>query len=226
MIKKKIRFLKLFFWLLFFVTFEQKPLDAHIRALQACLPATKAACKKTVRKKLVPHDNRAQYVETVVPKTLTGEWQPVLAKFFFSPKDHVQEKLIELIDAETMSIKAAIYLITDIKIVQALIKAKERKIGVELVVDAWQSRSKLSKTNELEKKGIPVFKYDVGNELYNLMHNKFAIFEGQDIVLTGSYNWTQSGDKRNRENIAIFESSEVAAQYRAEYEDIKQLCVH
>ena len=110
------------------------------------------------------------------PVEQVGDWHSASVHCFFSPDDHLQEKLIALIDQEAIGIKAAIYLITDTKFAYALINACERGVEVQLVVDASQSRSIFSKIGLLKKHAILIFEYETRNELYYLMHNKFAIF--------------------------------------------------
>ena len=54
---------------------------------------------------------------------------------YFSLSDDIRSKLIELINSTTYKIQAAVYIITDKSIVQALIDAKKRGVKIELVTD-------------------------------------------------------------------------------------------
>lgn len=152
------------------------------------------------------------------------DWQSVSVQYYFSPDDHLQERLIALIDQETVSIKAAVFLVTDIKIVKALMKAYDRGVEVQLVVDTSQSRGVLSKIELLRKHGIFIFEYDARNEFYNLMHNKFAIFKRQNLVWTGSYNWTKAANEKNQENVIVIKSTKVVARFSAQFELLKTRC--
>jgi len=56
------------------------------------------------------------------------------------------------------------------------------------------SEEKYSKAGFLKKREIPI-RY---HKHEGLMHNKFAVID-DNIVITGSFNWTASADKRNDE---------------------------
>jgi phosphatidylserine/phosphatidylglycerophosphate/cardiolipin synthase-like enzyme len=46
------------------------------------------------------------------------------------------------------------------------------------------------------------------------MHQKFAVVDRR-IVFTGSYNWTQSADRFNDENLLLFrDAGALAEEYR------------
>jgi len=53
------------------------------------------------------------------------------------------------------------------------------------------------------------------------MHHKVIIIDNR-IVITGSYNFSQSAEDYNDENLVIIESEELAQAYLAEYERIWQ----
>ena len=48
------------------------------------------------------------------------------------------------------------------------------------------------------------------------MHDKFCIIDNQ-IVITGSYNWTDNAEFKNDENIVILKDNEQATKYSLEY---------
>jgi phosphatidylserine/phosphatidylglycerophosphate/cardiolipin synthase-like enzyme len=54
-----------------------------------------------------------------------------------------------------------------------------------------------------------------------LMHHKVIIID-QKIVITGSYNFTNSAETTNDENVVIIFSPEVAAQYMGEFQHVYQ----
>jgi phosphatidylserine/phosphatidylglycerophosphate/cardiolipin synthase-like enzyme len=53
-----------------------------------------------------------------------------------------------------------------------------------------------------------------------LLHHKVFIIDNKTVI-TGSYNPTASGDRRNNENVLIITNTSIAAAYLAEYEAIK-----
>ena len=51
------------------------------------------------------------------------------------------------------------------------------------------------------------------------MHNKFAIFDGK-LLVTGSYNWTDSGERFNHENVVILDDPAVVQRYKDSFEHL------
>ena len=52
------------------------------------------------------------------------------------------------------------------------------------------------------------------------MHNKFIIIDNKKLW-TGSFNWTNSADTSNQENIIITDDSEVIERYKEQFEILK-----
>jgi phosphatidylserine/phosphatidylglycerophosphate/cardiolipin synthase-like enzyme len=53
----------------------------------------------------------------------------------------------------------------------------------------------------------------------NSMHHKVIVIDGE-IVITGSYNFSNNAEKRNDENVLILHSSEIAGLYLSEFERV------
>ena len=51
------------------------------------------------------------------------------------------------------------------------------------------------------------------------MHHKVFIIDGKTVI-TGSFNPTEGGDKRNDENILIIRDEGIAQKFREEFEQI------
>ncbi len=49
------------------------------------------------------------------------------------------------------------------------------------------------------------------------MHHKFAVFDGKTVI-TGSYNWSNSAETRNYENVVVLHDSKIALAYHSEFE--------
>jgi phosphatidylserine/phosphatidylglycerophosphate/cardiolipin synthase-like enzyme len=52
-----------------------------------------------------------------------------------------------------------------------------------------------------------------------LMHHKVVIMDGW-IVVTGSFNWSESAEERNDENIVVIYDEAVAGMYEQEFQRI------
>ena len=66
----------------------------------------------------------------------------------------------------------------------------------------------------LRRNGLAVRSLEVPGQ--SLMHHKFAIFEDR-LVATGSYNWTNSAEHANCENLVILDEPEVIARFQREF---------
>ncbi|WMY97747.1 MAG: phospholipase D-like domain-containing protein [Arsenophonus sp.] len=90
----------------------------------------------------------------------------------------------------------ATYTFTNYSIASELIKAKERGVLVNVIVDYKNSKNYSSILKFLKKNGVFVKIC----KKYSIMHNKFLIVDGKTIV-TGSFNYTYNAHLRNAENV-------------------------
>ncbi|MCF7799799.1 FAM83 family protein [Candidatus Babeliales bacterium] len=148
----------------------------------------------------------------------------------FSPKDKISEKLIDQINNTKNKIYGAIFIFTDSEIAKALVSAKkDRNVDVQIVTDKSCIQSESNKISFLKDNGIDVFVFKDKNNKNSrknfrdaIMHNKFAVFD--DKVWTGSFNWTVSANKRNRENVLCTTNQQVYKKYEIEFENLKREC--
>jgi len=124
-----------------------------------------------------------------------------------------QTGLIDLIKKTEKSFVGAFYDISSLKIAEELIAAHNRGVVIKLVTDN-DTFSGAAITKLLES-GIPVIP-DTGS---GLMHNKFAVIDGQ-TVFTGSYNTTENCTWKNNNNALIIRSSELAEIYNSEFNEM------
>jgi len=133
-------------------------------------------------------------------------------KVCFSPNGACQEAVVTQISKAQRSIEIAMYSFTSREIAQALVEAKKRQVKVRVILDNAQIKDPYSKSRYLMGKGINV-KFRLGP---GLMHNKFAVIDGK-VLLTGSFNWTASADRKNAENLLIISSKELAQKYEKQF---------
>jgi len=153
---------------------------------------------------------------------------------YFSPEDNISSKLVNLINQTMTKIHAAVFVITDKKIAQALIEAKKRGVDVQIITDRSCLDHESGKVDILKEGDIDVFVFKDRSHKQNnnrtvskfrndaLMHDKFALIDNN--LWTGSFNWTVSADKKNKENVIITDEAEVYKKYDAEFEKLKQTC--
>lgn len=143
-------------------------------------------------------------------------------KVFFSPKDQLADRLIELIDREDKSIKIAIYSMTHLGIAKALVAAQGRGVAIEVLIDPSSIKSRSSIHRLVEAK-IPLFVWDQRGEdgkRHGLMHDKFCIF-GDTSVWTGSFNFTNDAHLKHQENAVTLDSREIAQKYHMQFAQMK-----
>ena len=111
------------------------------------------------------------------------------------------------------SFKGAFFEISSPKVIRTLIKAHQKGIKVELVIDSdYYHNPSVSK---MIKAGLNI-KTDGRN---GLMHNKFAIIDDK-ILWTGSYNLTRNGSLKNNNNALKIYSPELAEIYKQEFHEM------
>ncbi len=114
----------------------------------------------------------------------------------------------------------AVYAFTSHELAAALARAKQRGVVVQVVIDReFDSRTEHSKGKFLETHKIPVRRVsgmqpNTSNTDAGLMHQKFAVIDRKNLF-TGSYNWTQSAENINDENLLLFRNAgPLAEEYR------------
>ncbi len=130
----------------------------------------------------------------------------------FTPEDGVEQRILAEIDKTQQFIKFMAFSFTSKQIAQRLIVAKGRGVLIQGVFEKRNAGNVASKDELLKYAGIDV-RWDSNTKS---MHHKVIIFDEQ-TVLTGSYNFTESAEKRNDENALFIHNPEVARLYSAEF---------
>lgn len=134
---------------------------------------------------------------------------------YFSPKGGCTDAIVKQISKAVSTIDIAMYSFSSRPISSELLKAKDKGVKVRMLFDKGQQTQQYSGSRYLAKNGVSV-KYDMGS---GLMHNKFAVIDGK-ILVTGSFNWTQSAERKNRENLLILDDTALIKKYQAEFEKV------
>ncbi|PWU07778.1 MAG: phospholipase D family protein [Verrucomicrobia bacterium] len=132
---------------------------------------------------------------------------------YFSPNGGGEQAIVKELSQAKKSVLVLAYSFTSAPIAQALGQAKDRGLDVQVILDKSQKRARYSVINYLQSHGISVF-IDIPHAI---AHNKVMIIDGQDVI-TGSYNFTSSAEKRNAENLLIIRNdSQIATVYTREW---------
>ncbi len=142
-----------------------------------------------------------------------------LLDIYFSPDDHVQTALLDLLQNAKSSIYFLAYSFTSDPLGMAIRTRAEAGVVVQGVMDEDQMATNTgSEYDAFRSAGVDV---RLDGEP-GLMHHKVIIVDGQTVVV-GSYNFTASAEKRNDENLVVIHSPEIATQYMREFRRIYAL---
>jgi hypothetical protein len=142
-----------------------------------------------------------------------------------------EQRLLDLIDGEAVSIQASIDGLTRSNVVDRLIAAHDRGVVVQVVADCEIVVHQAEPAyQQLIAAGIPVVddnnSFDgptatpgcTSNQTSGFVHNKFLVFGGQQTVWTGSTNLTDFGFNSSQNAIVVLAgNTEVVAFYQAEF---------
>lgn len=138
-------------------------------------------------------------VDAVLPKNV---------ELCFTPPSGCSAVIEGQISKATSSIYVQAYGMTSPTIVDALINAHKRGVKVRILLDKSNLKDKWSKRSLLVDAGV-----DVGiDKVSGIAHNKIIIID-QQIVITGSFNFTRAADSRNAENLIIINDKSIANEY-------------
>lgn len=151
------------------------------------------------------------------PTAKTIDYNGTTVEVYMAPQDDPIAAIIEEVNAATASVDFAIFFFTDDPLGDALIAAKNRGVTVRGLWDTLGAASPFSEDERLCAAGIPVKRENTAGK----MHNKFMVIDGGQSsarVVTGSLNWTGSGNNSNSENTLIVHSADIASHYAATWQ--------
>ncbi|MBI4526494.1 MAG: phospholipase D family protein [Deltaproteobacteria bacterium] len=158
-----------------------------------------------------------------LPLSFSAGSAAMVVQACFSPRGKCSSYIEREINQAQKEILVAVYAFTSDDLAWALIKARQRGVKVQVVLDREFDRENAgSKGPLLEKNGLAVKRVSGANagrqeRAPGLMHQKFAVID-RKALLTGSYNWTLSADNSNDENLLLFrDAGPLAEEYRKEF---------
>lgn len=133
----------------------------------------------------------------------------------FAAEGKVAGKVAEALNKAEKSIHFMAFSFTDDAIGQVVAQKFSDKIEVRGVFENVGAGTQYSEYGRLKALGADVKKD--GNPA--VMHHKVFIVDGKTVI-TGSFNFSDSADKNNDENLLIIESEELARQYEEEFKKV------
>lgn len=159
-------------------------------------------------------------------------------EFYCGPKalgapDDLEDVLIQFIDGAQKRLEIAVQELESLPIAEAIVRARQRKVVVKLVIEQDYLRSTTSQANPFAPSGKneqnrfvhdAILRANIDVKVdYNtsIFHQKFIVRDRQS-VLTGSTNFTPTGTHNNLNHIVIVHDSSVAKIYGREFKEIQQ----
>jgi phosphatidylserine/phosphatidylglycerophosphate/cardiolipin synthase-like enzyme len=154
----------------------------------------------------------------VVPETpnprVTIDGTPL--DIYFSPDDGVADSFVDLISNAQESIYFMAYSFTSDPLGEAVRERAQEGVTVKGVMDAEQVASNIgTEYDAFNQAGLEVYQ----DGILGLLHHKVMIIDGESVVL-GSYNFTNSAETRNDENLIVVYNADIAAYFMAEFERV------
>ena len=160
----------------------------------------------------IPAANLIDWIEKATKLTLNCPINESYSRVYFSPGNQCRDAIIHHINQAKETMKICLFTISDNEISRAILSAKKRGVHVKIVTDDDKVGDLGSDVASMAKSGIPV-KID-GKRGH--MHHKFCVIDNS-LIITGSYNWTNSAAERNYENILVNTDIKVVNSYIHEF---------
>jgi phosphatidylserine/phosphatidylglycerophosphate/cardiolipin synthase-like enzyme len=127
---------------------------------------------------------------------------------FFSPKGGCTEAIADALNHARKTILVQAYSFTSAPIAKALVDAKKRGVECKIILDKSQRTEKYSEADFTAHAGIPTYI----DSKHAIAHNKLMIVD-DEIVITGSFNFTKAAEESNAENLLIIKNPKLAKSF-------------
>jgi hypothetical protein len=123
----------------------------------------------------------------------------------------IQNRIIERLDAARVSIRIIMAWFTNETLFDKLLEKHAQGIDIKIAIYDDGVNGK----HGIDISKLPHYMIKRGKR-GGLMHDKFCVVDNQ-IVITGSYNWTNNAEFRNDENVTIEKDPEQATRFSEEF---------
>ena len=141
----------------------------------------------------------------------------------FPPEDNANSLIVQALREAKRSVLVQAFSFTSNEIAFALIEAKRRGVDVRMIVDGEQlAKLENNRVALVAQAGVSVWV----DEQHQSAHNKIIVIDAETInpvVVTGSMNFTYSGQFKNAENLLVLRGNkQLAEAYAANWQRHKQ----
>lgn len=160
------------------------------------------ACSKTSAAR-----ERSYGVETPAPVPGASNWE-----VHFSPNGGCEDATVRHVNAARATIFVQAYSFTSKPITQALIRAHDRGVQVEVILDKSDVTAHGSELPDFQEGHVPV---SIDSK-HAIAHNKVMVFDSETVE-TGSFNFTKAAEHSNAENCLFVKDGQLAGTYLANW---------
>ena len=131
---------------------------------------------------------------------------------------NIRKEIIANLSTAQSEIKIAMAWFTSAELFDELIKCCHKGVSVNLLLldDAINWMYYAPDFNLLKDAGANV---RIVSRDYGMLHHKFCVID-QQIIITGSYNWTYYAETRNIENVVVIDDRLLANCYLKEFDEL------
>ena len=136
--------------------------------------------------------------------------QPI--EVFFSPKGGCTDAIIKELKNAKSSVLVQAYWFTSPSIAKALVEVHKRGVKVEVILDRSRTEMENEQAEFIVQNDVPTFIDDK----HTTAHNKVIIIDG-NVVITGSFNFTDQAENENAENLLVIRDKGIADKFTANW---------
>jgi phosphatidylserine/phosphatidylglycerophosphate/cardiolipin synthase-like enzyme len=147
--------------------------------------------------------------------------------------DNLRKAIVDFIDGANKKLEIAVQELEDDAIARAIVRARQRKVEVWMVIEADYLRASRAQPDPFVEGGENEANRQIHNAILRsniqirtdfnpeIFHQKFIVRDGS-AVLTGSTNFTPTGVESNLNHVIIVNDPKVAKIYANEFAEIRQ----
>jgi phosphatidylserine/phosphatidylglycerophosphate/cardiolipin synthase-like enzyme len=144
----------------------------------------------------------------IVEGGIVDRRKPVVNEAHFQ---EIQNKILAALDVTRVSVRVVMAWFTNETLFNKLLE--KHNAGIDVKVAIYDDG--VNKKHGVDVAKLPHVMIKRGKH-GGLMHDKFCVIDNQ-VVITGSYNWTNNAEFRNDENITIERDPEQATRFSEEF---------
>lgn len=130
---------------------------------------------------------------------------------WFAPEDGAMDRMIEVVRTARTSIKFMVFAFTSEALFQAILERMQAGVEVTGIFESRHAGWKDIKIGPLHQAGATV-RFDTNPDT---LHHKVIIVD-EKVVVTGSFNFSDSTDRSNDENMLVIDGRSVARAFSRE----------